>query len=55
MKKLGLSVLVSSVLVTGCANRPESISASYISHERYIDNGCKVLNAKMSDARSRSC
>jgi hypothetical protein len=52
-KKVFLLVLIAaSVLVTGCANRPESISASYISHERFIDNDCSKLATIMGDARA---
>ncbi|RUA06331.1 MAG: hypothetical protein DSY43_02225 [Gammaproteobacteria bacterium] len=51
-KFLLISILVLSVFVTGCANRPESISASYMSHERFIDNNCQVLTTKMLEARS---
>ncbi len=51
-KSILLMILAATILTTGCANRPESISASYISHERYIDNSCAVLNTKMSDARA---
>ena len=40
------------VFVSGCATRPESIPASYVSHERYIDNDCSRLATLMSDARS---
>ncbi len=39
-------------LISGCANRPESIASSYMSHERYIDDTCEVLSTKMSDARN---
>ena len=52
-KKVFLLVLIAaSVLVTGCANRPESISASYMSHERFIDNDCSKLATLMGDARA---
>lgn len=51
-KSILLMILASAILTTGCANRSESISASYISHERYIDNSCSVLNTKMSEARA---
>lgn len=35
-----------------CATRPESISASYISHEKYTDNDCAKLSTLMADARA---
>ena len=40
------------VLISSCANRPESIASSYISHERYIDGNCIKLATQMSDARA---
>ena len=39
-------------LLSACATRPESISASYISHEKYIDNDCAKLSSLMNDARA---
>jgi len=42
---------VATIVITGCATRPESISASYVSHEKYIANDCLQLNTNMSDAR----
>lgn len=40
------------VFVSGCASRPESISASYVSHEKYMDGDCVALNTQMSNARA---
>jgi len=51
MRKI-IALLLLSLFIFGCANRPESISASYISHERYDGLNCSQLNAKMSDARA---
>lgn len=47
-------LLVSSVVffVSACASRPESISASYVSHEKYIDGDCARLATQLSDARA---
>jgi len=47
-------ILASAVLVfvSACASRPESISASYVSHEKYVDGDCVVLNTQMSNARA---
>ena len=39
-------------LLTGCADRPSKISASYVSHEKYMDLSCTELNSKMSNARA---
>ena len=41
------------VLISSCANRPESIAASYTSHERYMDLDCKQLISTMESARSK--
>jgi hypothetical protein len=48
------TILASAVLVfvSACANRPESISASYVSHEKYMDGDCVALNTQMSNARA---
>jgi hypothetical protein len=51
-KKFLLMTLTVTILTTGCANRPESIASSYISHERYIDGSCAVLTTQMADARA---
>jgi hypothetical protein len=45
---LGL-VLTSSL--TACATRPESIPASYVSHEKYAGLTCEELTERMEDAR----
>jgi hypothetical protein len=44
-----LAVLISS----GCATRPESISASFVSHEKYMGQDCTQLALQMSEARSQ--
>lgn len=47
-------VAVFAVLTTvGCATRPESISASYVSHEKYMGQSCPELTDRMADARSQ--
>jgi hypothetical protein len=51
-KLLGVFILTVATLAAGCANRPETISASFVSHERFIDLDCTQLNTKMSDTRS---
>jgi hypothetical protein len=47
-----LTGLAATILTTGCANRPESIAASYISHERYSGQSCDQLSAAMANARA---
>jgi PBP1b-binding outer membrane lipoprotein LpoB len=51
MKKL-VSVLAATLLIAGCATRPESISASYVSHEKYSGQDCTQLSLSLSDARA---
>lgn len=38
--------------LVGCATRPESIPASFVSHEKYVAGDCARLSTQMSDARS---
>ena len=51
MKYIALPILITVVLV-GCANRPESIRASHVSFERYIDLNCTALVTKMTDTQA---
>jgi hypothetical protein len=48
-----LSALIFTVIVAGCATRPESISASFVSHEKYMGQSCPELTDSMSDARAK--
>lgn len=53
IQKVALCVVaLSAVMAAGCANRPETISASFVSHERYIDLDCDQLIAKIGDTRT---
>ena len=52
MRKLLILTSLLFLLISGCASRPENIKASYISHERYIENDCSQLVIQMSDARA---
>jgi hypothetical protein len=46
-------LLLSLVLVVaGCASRPETIRASFVSYEKYTDLDCPQLAAKMVDTRA---
>ena len=38
-----ISALLIGAIVSGCATRPESISASYVSHEKYSGRDCGQL------------
>jgi starvation-inducible outer membrane lipoprotein len=51
MKKVYL-LAVAALSLAGCATRPESISASFVSHEKYIANDCMQLTTNMADARA---
>ncbi len=44
--------LILATVLTACATRPESISASYVSHEKYAGLSCEQLNTQMTDARA---
>lgn len=48
-----LAMAMGMALLVGCATRPESISASYVSHEKYIGNSCAQLTSDMVDARAQ--
>jgi hypothetical protein len=48
-----LAVAMGTAFLVGCATRPESISASYVSHEKYMSNDCAQLTSHMVDARSQ--
>lgn len=52
MKQITLAALVAFAL-SACASRPESIAASYVSHEKYAANDCTQLSTYLSDARSQ--
>lgn len=41
-----------AVFLGACATRPEGISASYVSHEKYAAADCVRLATQMSDARA---
>jgi len=52
MNKIALALTVATVLSAGCANRPESIRASFVSHEKYTHLDCIQLATKMGDTRA---
>jgi hypothetical protein len=51
MKKI-LTILAITSIFAGCATRPESISASYVSHEKYSGKDCTTLAIDLSNTRS---
>jgi len=52
LQKCLFTGVVSSIILVGCASRPESISASYVSHEKYGNNTCSELAILRADART---
>lgn len=52
MKHRILSATLLMALLGACANRPETIKASFVSFEKYVDHDCEVLSTKMRDARA---
>lgn len=51
MKRFALAVVAAMTFV-GCANRPESIRASHVSHEKYTHLDCTALATRMTDTRA---
>lgn len=51
MKKI-VAIGTACLLGAACANRPDSIHASYVSHEKYIDLDCSSLEARMFSTRN---
>lgn len=49
--KFGL-LAAALIVVGGCANRPESIRASHVSHEKYTQLECPALATKLADTRA---
>lgn len=45
-------IIAATVLTTACANRPESIRASHVSHEKFTHLDCTQLSTKMTDTRA---
>lgn len=41
-----------AILSTGCANRPDTIRASYVSHEKFAHLDCTQLVTRMGDTRA---
>jgi hypothetical protein len=50
--KNALFLALTVSLVAGCANRPETISASFVSHEKFSNLDCTQLATRMSDTRA---
>ena len=52
MQKSVILLISALVVLGGCATRPESIRASFVSHEKYIDLDCSSLVTRMIDTRA---
>lgn len=52
MKQLTIAALAALIL-SACASRPESIPASFVSHEKYGGNDCTQLSTYLADARAQ--
>ncbi len=52
--KFKLAITIGAVLasLTACANRPESIRASFVSHEKFTHLECPALATRMIDTRA---
>lgn len=47
-----LAAVIFVTLLSACANRPESIHASYVSHEKYGYLDCPALTQKMAETKA---
>jgi len=47
-----MATVILAMLLAGCANRPETIHASFVSFESFMDLNCSQMNAKMSNTRA---
>jgi hypothetical protein len=47
-----ISLMVVTCVLTACANRPESIRASHVSHEKFVHLECNALSAKLDEVKT---
>ena len=52
LQKCLIAGLTSSLILVGCASRPESIPATHVAHEKYSMNSCDELAVLRADART---
>jgi hypothetical protein len=52
MKSLVMVFFAVLLLMAGCANRPETIHASYVSHEKFTHLDCLGLSLEMNSTKS---
>ena len=50
---LTLLAVAVATFASGCATRPESISSSYVSHEKYAGQQCANLAEHMAETRAK--
>ena len=50
--KYSIAITLFTLATAGCATRPESIQASFVSHERFMGMDCPQLAAKLVDTRA---
>ena len=52
MKSMIVPILAVFTVFSACANRPESIHASYVSHEKFMHLNCTELDSAMTETRA---
>ena len=45
-------VLAAAAMLGGCANRPESIRASYVAHDKFMHLDCAAVQQRLAQVRS---
>jgi hypothetical protein len=54
MSKISIfTVITLATVVSGCANRPESIKSNYVPYEKYSGLNCTQLATRLVDAQGR--
>jgi len=51
MFKILIASTLTLVILSGCANRPEGITAQHVAHEKYTSLTCEGLVTQLVDAR----
>jgi len=53
MFKILIASTLTLVILSGCANRPEGITAQHVAHEKYTGLTCEGLVTQLVDARHK--
>ena len=53
MFKILMASTLALVILSGCANRPEGITAQHVAHEKYTGLTCEGLVTQLVDARHK--